>query len=132
MKRIVVLLVTLFIFSCEKNDPENPTFNFGQNMLFAYEVTYDALGDDMHITAALMNDSRCPANADCIWQGSAVVAIALETDRLHLLELNTYDNPADTVDNISIELVSVEPYPVLGDDVELSDKEITLKVERIN
>ena len=132
MKKIVVLFVSLFILSCEKNDPENPTFSFGQNMLFGYEVTYDALGDEIHITAALMNDSRCPANADCIWQGSAVVTIALETDRLHLLELNTYDNPADTIDNISIELVSVEPYPVLGDDVELSEKEITLKVERIN
>ena len=62
---------------------------------------------------ALEADSRCPADATCVWAGDAAVRLALQTgDRKQAATLHTTLQPqrADYF-GYAVGLVNVEPYP---------------------
>ncbi|MGZ8378305.1 MAG: hypothetical protein ACXW0Z_13855 [Gemmatirosa sp.] len=61
----------------------------------------------------LLDDSRCPANAMCVWQGNAAVRLrlAVQGERATPV-LHTAQEPRTaTIGSYSVELVNVEPYP---------------------
>ena len=61
----------------------------------------------------LNQDSRCPIGVQCIWEGEGIIKLQLSKDNQSLgeLTLSTRD-PVQTVGEYTIELVSLEPYPV--------------------
>ncbi|HUU46138.1 MAG TPA: hypothetical protein VM118_10445 [Acidobacteriota bacterium] len=74
------------------------------------EVTFDAV----------LQDSRCPSDVICVWEGIAIIQlqlVALPADT-HLIVLANHDNvPWDVgpvVDTLgyTFQLVSLDPYPV--------------------
>lgn len=92
----------------------------------------------------VLEDSRCPMNARCIWEGNARIAIragsfprgkvARERDSLHsMLELNTSERFArrasfrENAKAITVELRGLEPTPMAG--VPTRDYVATLVVE---
>ena len=66
---------------------------------------------------AVISDSRCPANAMCVWQGTVVAKfIFTKNSQAHTLELSTLDMPPtynkDTVlMGYKIEFITLAPYP---------------------
>jgi hypothetical protein len=66
---------------------------------------------------SLISDSRCPANAECIWQGESTVKLSLHTTGVQQsFKLSTFNNPPTfrndtTISGYRIKLVSVSPYP---------------------
>lgn len=67
---------------------------------------------------SLISDSRCPANAMCIWQGAAIAKFSLTKNKEpHSFVLSTVDMPdgsykKDTVlSGYKIEFVNLTPYP---------------------
>lgn len=87
----------------------------------------------------IVEDSRCPMNARCIWEGNAKIAVKAEeyaakpTDIINsiaqTLELNTSDKFAkkQPFGKFDVVLVHLEPVPMAGEKVR--DYVATLRVE---
>lgn len=75
---------------------------------------------DLRICLDSLSDSRCPANAVCVWAGVAVVKLTVTVrNNVHSFKLSTSKSaafpPADTsVANHRFRLGKVLPYPGTG------------------
>ena len=65
-----------------------------------------------------VQDSRCPANVVCVWQGDASVRVTVVTDAQRATgEIHTAVQPKElVVDGYSVTLVGLLPYPGTGAD----------------
>ena len=82
----------------------------------------------------LVEDSRCPKNVTCIWQGEAKVALtALVGANAHELTLSTQPPAAASADveGFRIELRDVAPYPDATVRRASMDYTVKLRVTRI-
>jgi len=63
--------------------------------------------------AARLSDSRCPANAVCVWMGDAAVRISARAGRTTVeRELHTGIEPHSlSVDRYTVTIVGLTPYP---------------------
>lgn len=63
---------------------------------------------------SVIEDSRCPADANCVWAGNAKVRIQVKKSRggWKTLELNSNLNPKTvTFEGYEIKLTALTPYP---------------------
>jgi hypothetical protein len=80
-----------------------------------------ALGESMRIAGSrtiihfseVIDDSRCPMNARCIWEGNAKVAVEV-LDRTVELNTSTRFATKQTVAGVTVELIRLEPSPMAG------------------
>ena len=83
----------------------------------------------------VLGDSRCPADALCIWQGNVKVLIAVaygtEIQQYSLTsgELLEYDVNSITVGEYTITLVQVDPYPLASQSTYPMDYQIALDIQ---
>lgn len=82
----------------------------------------------------LIQDSRCPINAMCVWAGNAEVEIGVAAGMgpTHAFRLNlNSDSGPQYVDweGVRITLLEVSPLPVAGQDHKPEDYSIKLRVE---
>ena len=132
MKKNIIFLImlTFFSLSCEQETlPES--FVLGQEKNFEWGTDYYSNANSIKLTIAEINDSRCPSDVVCVWEGEALVKINVETSTTQTIELSTFDNQKDTIDLFSIELIDVSPYPVSTKNIDLEDYIVTLKIEEI-
>jgi len=76
-------------------------------------------------------DSRCPRNARCVWQGQVTVELAVSRNGVDLapLTLSTDFDATAALETYEVALTGVEPGPALaGESIPLSDYIITLVV----
>ena len=77
------------------------------------------------------SDSRCPANAICVTAGDATVRVDLSrrgTTSSH--ELHAASKQPVTVNELTIELVEIAPYPFLPNPIDPAAYRVTLRVTR--
>lgn len=127
---ILVTVMLLSVFSCEKDDELN-SFDFEKNENFNINEDYVSNDQSLEFTITEINDSRCPSDVVCVWQGAAIVTIQIESPLRDEITLSTYDNLIDTSGNYSFELLDVTPYPVSTETIELDDYEVSLKIIRL-
>ncbi len=76
---------------------------------------------------SLYGDGRCPIGMYCLWEGNALLHLALEDKKEGASEfiLNTFDNflTDTTIHGIRYELIDLEPYPIV--DVEYPQEAYT-------
>lgn len=133
MKHILfALFFATFFISCNKEKgvtPEN--FDLGTETNFRAGDEYLSGIQSLQFRITEVNDSRCPSDVVCVWQGEAVVRIEVELPEEGTLWLSTYDNQKDTLGAYSFELVEVAPYPVSTETIKFEDYDITLKIEEL-
>ena len=131
MKKLVsILFFALFIFlSCNKDD-ETDLVSFQKNFQIGDE--YFSADNSLKFKVYAIQDSRCASDVVCVWEGEAVVKIDVESPFTGTLELSTFDNQVDTLNNYSFELVDVSPYPISTEVIDLEDYDITLKIIQLN
>lgn len=82
----------------------------------------------------VLEDSRCPADAMCIWQGNVKVRIEVAAGTevqqyvLTLGELLAGDTNAAEVPGHTVSLQDVQPYPLASQPASFSDYAITLGI----
>ena len=106
MKKLFLLLVFtgLIFVACDKEIlPE--TFDFGLEEDFQMGEDYQSADHSLRFAITEINDSRCPSDVVCVWQGEAVVKIEVESPQSGSIELSTFDNLIDTLGYYSFELV---------------------------
>ncbi|MCO6491724.1 MAG: hypothetical protein J5I98_25135 [Phaeodactylibacter sp.] len=134
-KLFAFVFLVAFSFACEKSENRNPLdFQLGQS----FELDFDETGHctccnlSVHF-ADVLEDSRCPSDVECVWEGQARVQLNLDLaegrDTIELTWRAGHGELAsDTVDNFIFELLDVAPYPVSTETIEKEDYQIELKV----
>lgn len=130
MKQIFlsVFFALLIFTSCNKDEQEK-TLVLEEK--FQIDQAFVSSDNSLKFTITEINDSRCPSDVVCIWQGEAVVKIAVLAPLSGNLELSTFHNPIDTLGNYIFEIIEVTPYPVSTETIELNDYNVKLKVEKM-
>ena len=83
---------------------------------------------DLRVTFLnVVSDSRCPADAVCVWAGDAVVALRVGRAGL---ELRSNSAPESALGAYLLRLERVEPYVYSGKTIEPGDYRAVLKVTR--
>ncbi len=80
---------------------------------------------------SVLEDSRCPEGATCIWEGNGKVQITIQAKNSEpkTIELNTTLKPqVEFYENYAITLVALAPYPKLNHPIKQEDYQITLAV----
>lgn len=94
--------LTLGTFELTLRESRKGNFN-GDNLKFSFD--------------SLVSDSRCPANAMCVWQGTAVAKFSFSKNGLtHNFNLSTLNMPPTyqkdtTIAGYKIEFMNLSPYP---------------------
>ena len=93
--------------------------------------------EDVLIELTGIEDSRCPLDVTCVWEGDAVVQMSISSDGYtSIFTLNSNPN----VDSgqvrteqfgYSIKLNDVSPYPETSGQIDLDEYEISLEVRKI-
>jgi len=125
----ILFLVMVVSVSCNKED-EPELVVFQEDFQIGDEFT--AEDNSLKFTVSAIQESRCASDVVCVWEGEAVVEVNVEAPFTGILELSTYDNQIDTLNNYSFELIDVSPYPISTQVIELDDYEITLRVKELN
>ena len=74
-----------------------------------------SIDSDFTMTLLGVEDSRCPVDVVCIWQGTVTAKVKLEKERKDLgdypIPLNAIEGTEQTFEGHYIRLTNVEPYP---------------------
>lgn len=82
----------------------------------------------------VLEDSRCPTGANCIWAGNAKIKIEVTNKGggRKLLELNTNSGPkGDQFDGWAIDLVTLTPYPSTTATIDTKDYVAKVVITRL-
>jgi hypothetical protein len=132
MEKLALVSILLFFISCQQ--PTNTTGQeIGQEFTLRYGQSTQIQSHDIFSIKFLnvVEDSRCPKGAVCVWEGNAKIILQIaEQDS----SVNTTLLPKEAIYKgregieYTIRLVSVSPYPNVGEQVKLEDYYITLIV----
>lgn len=82
----------------------------------------------------VVQDSRCPKGAQCIWEGDAAVRIRIDAPRARAATytLHTSQRFGRTVEHgqLRIELTNLTPYPSISRKTGPKDYRLTLQIQR--
>lgn len=118
VKRIwIIVLLIAFFAGCDQFNGEVDFYPevMSDTLDLAMGDCEETIGKMVVCLDSVLEDSRCPAGAVCVWEGNAGIRL-LVTDPdevMHKIELNTFAAfNADTIlQDIEIKLVEVMPYP---------------------
>lgn len=122
-----VSLILISFISCD-NEPVSDSFSFGLENDFKINGEYHSADNSVQFKITEINDSRCPSDVVCVWEGKADVKIKVESPFSGSITLSTYDNPVDTVGNYSFRIIDIFPYPISTKSIKLEDYNVTLKI----
>jgi len=120
MKNIFSLIVLpLLILGCQ-NSIASVNSEIGKPFKIKLGQTLEFQGTDLSITfEELLEDSRCPDGATCVWAGNGRVSIKLNELQA---ELNTHLDPKSIdLSGYEINLLSLAPYPEINNEIELEE-----------
>jgi hypothetical protein len=144
MRNTAVLSVAILLAACATQS-SNP-WHSGREVALATDFDL-AAGDKVGVAGTrlvvefdrVVEDSRCPMNARCVWEGNAKVVVGVKefaanaTERIRSistpLELNTSERFAkrQSFGRFEVVLVHLEPTPMAGQKVD--EYVATLRVE---
>lgn len=110
------------------------TFADGQYVLKVGESISNAAGSVKIRFVEVLEDSRCPADATCIWAGQAKVLVEVKNGTVaqqYTLTLDTLlegDVNSIDIESYTITLVQVDPYPLASQPIDFADYSITLDI----
>jgi hypothetical protein len=130
---VAVCMLSIIAFSCKKESLSPGTFKLGESFELSL-ANPSADADDLSIYYInIEEDSRCPNNAVCIWEGRAVINFEFVAGRnshnVQLIDRVGFPEMAkDTIEKYIIHLESVDPYPENNVTLEEEDYRFTLKI----
>lgn len=92
--------------------------------------------EKIHVRILDIEDSRCPSDVQCIWEGQVIVNVNLIVD---LEDFGNYDislnDPLDLsiihFDQYYLQLIKVKPYPASTESIQDTDYVVTMKFSKI-
>lgn len=139
IKTCIILFIIIFsIPSCDDNNSNSSATNFGEEITINYNQTIDLGATNIQITLHSMDDSRCPNDVICVWEGVARAGFTLsENSFMEDFELNvrglcdTNCGESKEIGNYNIEIIDISPYPSANTIVTYENYEATIIVTEI-
>ncbi|HEX6067671.1 MAG TPA: hypothetical protein VFZ05_02615 [Nitrososphaera sp.] len=117
IRRAVVVLATVALLSAALAQAQE-SVTAELDTPFELQVGQQAVieSEDVAVTfVEVAGDSRCPSDVVCIWQGQAMVTVAVEVDGEDMGEqtliIGANPSPSAAFGQYSVRLVGLEPYP---------------------
>jgi hypothetical protein len=145
-KLILVLVIFSFLPGCEKNQdnlnsyPPTKSEDFdnlvlGDTSSISWHSCLKGPENKMYICLeSVLNDSRCPRGAFCVWEGNASVRFRLgkENNKPVFFDLNTHGGfTSDTIIfGYKFSLVGLVPYPALNHTTDQKEYKALLVIEK--
>ncbi len=84
-----------------------------ENKSFAIQMNQSVFFDDYEIRfSEILEDSRCPADGICVWEGRASIGMDVKSkEKIQNIIFTTGDKTTGYFDSYEIHLVNVLPYP---------------------
>jgi hypothetical protein len=112
MRHLFSILIAVLFISCE-NSPVVKSVNLDQE--FSLRPGDSGIIKDLQLSLKVesIDDSRCPVDFQCIWQGSADVVISFESENTGLVidTLHSFNKPVIDIADFSVSLIEVTPFP---------------------
>jgi hypothetical protein len=141
---VIVIIGGLLLNSTAKSNGniinDINTVNAGLNVPFTLKIdqTADIKSENLKVTFLNVNeDSRCPSDVQCVWEGQAKVQINVLKNNQDIGTFNLTKRAGHdelsvlNVDGHSITLEKVDPYPVSTKKTGTADYSIVLKIKKI-
>lgn len=135
-----IAVLVLVMLSCERDSlvdcscPAPP----GEIMIeVAYKKTaygYQCCDKQLAIRFAnLMQDSRCPINATCVWEGTAIIGVNFNGDEKIVVPLEIHKPIQQEIMEIlwNVELTELTPHPILDQTSDPNDYIARIRMKRI-
>ena len=129
MKKLLMLCVCLitFIACAQTKQPEN----FPQTVELQPRASKKISNDLTIRFTSVLEDSRCPTDVQCAWEGNAEILLELSGGSLETVHLNTGPQfPRSEIYNgYIITLQDLKPYPAEGTHIDESRYTAVLSIE---
>lgn len=129
MKKLLMLCVCLVTFiACAQTKQSE---NFPQTVELQSRASKKVSNDLTIRMNSVLEDSRCPTDVQCAWEGNAEILLELSGGNLETVHLNTGGMfPRTEVYNgYTITLQELKPYPAQGMSIEESDYTAVLSID---
>ena len=134
------IIVIILIAGCVKQIPQESAISANLDTPFQLEINQIASIDSNDIRIKFLNiteDSRCPSDVVCVWEGQATVVVNIVKNNQNLGDFSLTNRAAHedlamkNFDGYSIKLMKVDPYPKSTQRIDTSDYTITLIVSKL-
>jgi hypothetical protein len=127
MRRTALAICLLSATACLSNGPSSPSPVDRQVVLAPGEA---AVASGLNVRfLRVLEDSRCPADALCVWIGDAVVRIDISAGQDQAeRDLHTANKQPVSFNGSRIELVALAPYPYSSGPIRPEDYRATLRI----
>jgi hypothetical protein len=134
MRASVLIFCLLAATACDEQAPTGPAVPINQQFTLApgEAAAIDRAGLRLQFMRVI-GDSRCPADAICVWIGDATVLVRVFVGtQTSDYDLHTNNSLQSTVDigGVRIALVQLQPYPFSNRPIQPADYRATLEVRR--
>jgi len=129
-KYLILIGLLIAVFACEKS-VTNEGFNFDGELQIKHGEIIQSDNNKISLEITNINDSRCPSDVVCVWEGEARITLEFANSITSTFELSTHDLRIDTIDNYIFNLIEVNPYPISTEILELKDYRIKLEIEEL-
>lgn len=130
---ISTILLGVVLISCaSKKSQVEKDLSPNVNVVVQYGAQNSVSSNVMIAFEKIIQDSRCPKDVTCIWEGDAEVGLALVLGTaIHRFTLHTNRGFAmdTTIKGKHIRMVSLEPYPVSTSEIKTEDYRVVLQVQ---
>ncbi|CAK8721339.1 hypothetical protein KKHLCK_10585 [Candidatus Electrothrix laxa] len=129
MKKLLMLCVCLVTFiACAQNKQQE---NFPQIVELQPRATKKVNNDLTIRLTSVLEDSRCPTDMQCAWEGNAEIMLELSGGDLETVHLNTGPQfpSTETYNGYTITLQELKPYPTEGMSIGESDYIAVLSID---
>lgn len=135
MRTLLLTCCLLVLYACQSplHYNQSPLFYDGYDYGDEFELS---LGEKVTVGRDnasvefidVLEDSRCPSNVTCVWAGNGKVQLRFDNKDI---QLNTYlDLQEVSLEDVNIQLLSLDPYPEYPHQFEKEDYKIRLLITK--
>lgn len=118
--RYLAIIIAVLLLGCHKKDSETLELRIGKDTEINSGQTAVNSKYNIQLTVEDIEDSRCPKDVLCIWEGNGVVNFLLEINNNPIkFHLDTNKNHPDfnfindtIIGDFRYELKDIQPYPI--------------------
>lgn len=130
---VFVLSAFFALIACDEKREEMPIEDkFGEPISLKVGASSDIQEGILTIKFdKLVEDSRCPTDVECFWEGQATIQLLVnESATVDLIMRAGHEDLAkDTLDDYIYTLLDISPYPDMSDELPLPSEAYSVEVQ---
>ncbi len=137
MKKVLVILVSILLYSCSSGDITRTVqydLDLDKSVILDYKKCLKIVEKEYEICLESINDSRCPTSAVCVWEGDAAIEFNLKSNSENLsfiLHSNDTFQQDTVINGLIIKLLGITPFPDLNNPLEQGDYSVELSISEL-